>query len=179
MHQHLRPRLQAGGLLASAVVAGLTGCAAHANVARGGTETFVLSSASSASNPDYLGTASGVFSDKGTFPGIGNGRNASMAKLSDGTFVVTHPASAARTTLQTVNNRTCAVVLEQRGSFTVGKGTGTYKGITGYGTDITRFTGVLPKQGNGKCDQSASAILVAGSAHSKITATGSILIPPA
>src|ERR1700684_2247204 len=121
MHQHLRPRLQAGGLLACAVVAGVTGCAAHANIARGGTETFVLSSDSSASNPDYLGTASGVFSDKGTFPGIGNGHNASMSKLSGGTFVVTHPASAAKTTLQTVNSRTCAVILEQRGTFSLGK----------------------------------------------------------
>jgi len=178
MHQQVRLRLQAVGLLAITAVAGLTGCAAHANVAREGTERFVLSSDSAASNPDYSATASGLFADRGTFPGIGNGRNASMAKLAGGTFVVTHPSADAKTTLQTVNSHTCAVVFEQKGTFTVGKGTGAYKGITGYGTDTAHFTGMLPKDADGKCDTSASASPVQGSTHAVITATGSILIPP-
>jgi|HubBroStandDraft_5_1064220.scaffolds.fasta_scaffold11998_4 hypothetical protein len=178
MHQQLRLRLRAGGVLAITAVAGLAGCSAHVKVAREGTETFVLSTDSAASNPDYSATASGLFADRGTFPGIGDGRNASMAKLAGGTFVVTHPSADAKTTLQTVNSHSCAVVFEQRGTFTVGRGTGAYKGITGYGTDTARFTGVLPKDADGKCDTSASASPVQGSTHSVITATGSILIPP-
>ena len=123
-------------------------------------------------------TASGVFSAAGTFPGIGDGRNQSIARFPGGTFIVTHPAAGAKTTRQTMNSHTCAVVFDQKGTFTVAKGTGAYKGISGYGTDTVGFRGVLPKGRNGKCDTSASAVPVKGSTHAVIMAKGEILLPP-
>lgn len=178
MHHQTRLRAQAVGLLTAASVSALAGCSAHAtSAARGGSEKLILRSDSSSANPVYSVTASGVFSATGTFPGIGDGRNQSIARLSDGTFVVTHPASSQKATVQHMDGRTCAVILDQKGTFTVGRGTGAYKGITGYGTDTADFTGTLPKR-NGKCDTSPNALPVKGTAHAVIIAKGEVLLPP-
>jgi hypothetical protein len=137
----------------------------------------VLRSDSWPGNPDYAVTATGVFADTGTFPGIGNGRDQSLARLAGGTFVLTHPAAREQTVRQQTNSSTCAIVLDQKGSFTVGRGTGAYKGITGYGTFSASYTGVLPRR-NGKCDTSPGAVPVRGSTHAVIIGTGAVLLPP-
>jgi hypothetical protein len=176
MRQRPGPRLAACGLLAlAAVSAGCTGSVPPA--AREGSELLVLTANSAASNPDFSGVASGVFRAKGTFPGVGNGQDASLAKLPGGTFVVSHPAGAQKVTRESVNARSCAVVLDRAGPFTVGQGSGRYKGITGYGTDTAQFTGVMPRT-DGKCVTSASAQPVRGTARLVITAKGSVLLPP-
>jgi hypothetical protein len=177
MHQHLR--LLAGPLATVSVAAMIAGCTtSHATTAREGTETFVLRTDSAASNPDFSVTASGLFSATGTFPGIGNGQNQSLAKFPDGTFVVTHPVKDQKTTYQSVDSKTCKATFDQKGTFTVAKGTGAYKGITGYGTDTAHFTGTLPRDHDGKCDESQNAVPVKGSTHTVITAKGSVLLPP-
>jgi hypothetical protein len=176
MHQRPRPRLAVGGLLAlAAVSAGCMGSVPRA--AREGPELLVLTANSAASNPDFSGVASGVFRAKGTFPGVGNGQDASLARLPGGTFVVSHPAGAQKVTRESVNARNCAVVLDRAGRFTVGQGSGKYKGITGYGTDTAKFTGVMPRK-DGKCVISASAQAVRGTARTVITAKGSVVLPP-
>ncbi len=177
MHQHLR--LLAGALATVSVAGVITGCTAtHATTAREGTETFVLRTDSAASNPDYAVTASGVFSATGTFPGIGNGQDQSLAKFPDGIFVVTHPVKDEKTTYQSVNSKTCRATFDQKGTFTVAKGTRAYKGITGYGTFTADSAGTLPREHDGKCDASQNAQPVKGSTHTVITAKGSILLPP-
>ena len=156
----------------------LVGCSAHATPARGGNEKFVLRSDSWPGNPDYAATASGVFADTGTFPGIGNGRNQSLARLSGGTFRVQSPGqSGAGDAGSKTDSRTCAIVVEQKGSFTLSRGTGAYKGIAGYGTFSAAYTGVLPRR-NGKCDTSTGAVPVKGSTHAVIIGTGAVLLPP-
>ncbi len=115
MHLQLRLRAHACVLLAATSVLVLAGCSAHATPARGGNEKFVLRSDSWPGNPDYAVTASGVFADTGTFPGIGNGRNQSLARLSGGTFVFTRPATQEKTTRQQTDSRTCAVVARTEG----------------------------------------------------------------
>jgi hypothetical protein len=172
-----RPRALACALSAAAGVVLVAGCAAHHTPARGGNEKFVLRSDSWLGDPVYAARASGVFSDSGTFPGIGNGRNQSLARLSGGTFVLTHPATAEKITLRQTDSRTCAVVIDQKGSYTVGRGTGAYKGITGYGTFTADYRGVLPRR-NGKCDTSRGAVPVKGSTHAVIIGTGALLLPP-
>lgn len=177
MHQHLR--ILAGALATVAVVGVIAGCStSHATSAREGAETFVLRTDSAASNPDFSVTATGLFSATGTFPGIGNGQSQSLAKFPGGTFVVTHPVRAQKTTYQAVDSKTCRATFDQKGTFTVAKGTGAYKGITGYGTDTADFTGTLPRAHDGKCDESQDAVPVKGSTHTVITAKGSILLPP-
>ena len=177
MYLQLRLRPHACGLLAATSVLVLAGCSAHATPARGGNEKFLLRSDSWPGNPDYAATASGVFADTGTFPGIGDGRNQSLARLTGGTFVLSHPAAQEQTTRQQTDSRTCAVVIEQKGSFTLGRGTGEYKGIAGYGTFSADYTGVMPRR-NGKCDTSPGAVPVRGSTHAVIVGTGAVLLPP-
>jgi hypothetical protein len=178
MPLQLRLRARAAVLLTAASAAALAGCSAHANsAAREGNEKFVLRSDASSLNPVYAATASGVFSASGTFPGIGDGRDRSMARFSDGTFIVTHLAKDQKTTVQQVDSRTCAMIVDQTGPYTIGGGTGAYRGITGYGTDTADFTGTLPRR-NGKCDTSPTAIPVKGTAHAVIVARGAILLPP-
>jgi hypothetical protein len=157
----------------------IAGCVAtHATAAREGNETFVLHSDSASSNPDFSVTASGLFAASGTFPGIGNGQDQSLARLPGGTFVVTHPVKAEKTTLQSVNSKTCRARFDQTGTFTVANGTGAYKGITGYGTDTSDFTATLPREHDGKCDESSNAVPVKGSTHVVITAKAALLLPP-
>jgi hypothetical protein len=177
MHPHLR--LLACPLATVSVAAAIAGCSAtHATAAREGPETFVLRTGSASSNPDFSVTATGLFSATGTFPGIGNGQNQSLARLPDGTFVVTHPVKDEKTTQQSVNSKTCRARVDQTGTFTVGKGTGAYQGITGYGTDTADFTFTLPRADDGKCDESQNAVPVKGSTHGVITAKASVLLPP-
>jgi hypothetical protein len=177
MYLQLPLRAHACVLIAATSVLLLAGCSARATPARGGNEKFVLRSDSWPGNPDYAVTASGVFADTGTFPGIGNGRNQSLARLSGGTFVFNRLATPEKTTRQQTDSRTCAVVVEQKGSFTLGRGTGEYKGIAGYGTFSADYTGVLPRR-NGKCDTRAGAVPVKGSTHAVIIGTGAVLLPP-
>ena len=103
--------------------------------------------------------------------------HATPARGGNEKFVLTHPATQDQTTRQQTDSRTCSVVLNQKGSFTVGRGTGAYKGITGYGTFSADYTGVLPRR-NGKCDTRAGAVPVKGSTHAVIVGTGAVLLPP-
>jgi hypothetical protein len=172
-----RPLSLAAALLA--VAAATAACGARAQTAaRDGAEEFVLTTTSSAANPVYKMAALGVFKDQGTLDGIGNGQAESLAKLRHGTFVVSHPTANQKVIHESVNPRTCQVVLEERGTFTIDRGTGAYQGITGYGSDKIAGRARLPRGAGGKCDTSASALAVSGTAKTAITANGSVLLPP-
>ena len=174
-----RLTLTVSALLAvSAVAAGCSSAGATQARARFGTETFVLATTSAAVNPDYGLRASGLFAGAGTMPGIGSGENSSVARLPGGTFIVSHPASDEKVTSQSVNPHTCVAVLRQSGTYSIGHGTGTFAGMTGYGTDTGTITARLPRHAGGSCDTSTSARPVAGSVHAVITMTGRVLIPP-
>jgi hypothetical protein len=169
--------LPVGVLLAAATAA--AGCAARAqSTARAGAEELVLSSNSAAGNPAYKLVTYGVFRETGTSVGIGNGQNESLAKLPDGTFVVRHPVADQKVTLESVNPRSCEVVVDQSGTFTVGGGTGAFRGITGYGTDTVRYRARLGRGHGGRCDPSRTGPPFGGSTETVIKANGSVLLPP-
>ena len=177
MRQSTRPVLLAVGLLV--VAAATVACGASARTAaRQGAEEFVLTTTSSADNPVYKMAALGVFKAQGTLSGIGNGQAESLARLRAGTFVVSHPTANQKVIHESVNPRTCVVVLEETGRFTINRGTGAYQGITGYGSDKIDGRARLPRGAGGKCDTSASALAVSGTAKTAITAKGSVLLPP-
>jgi hypothetical protein len=180
MHQVLRAAMSVGGL--AALVATAAGCsnagATQTTAARGGAETLVLTTRSGAPNPVYSVAASGVFKASGTASGIGNGKDSSLVKLPGGTFRITHPVQAEKISHQSLNKKTCVVLLRQTGTFTLSKGTGAYLGLTGYGTDHGTFTATLPRHKNGRCNTVSSAQPVAGSVHVVVTVPATILIPP-
>jgi hypothetical protein len=178
-----RLTMTAGGLLALAFAA--SGCAGRsAPQAVGGAENFVLTTTSSAADPVYQVRASGAFAAKGTFASVRTGPDESMVRFPGGTFIMTHPLSSVRFTVQSLNKHSCAAVLERTGTFTLSSGTGAYAGITGYGTDAARFSATLPRRADGKCAVSGKALRKAvsagpaGLAAPVIRTTGSLVIPP-
>jgi len=181
MQQLLRAALTAAGLAGLAAAAGCTTAGASAGPyggARGGAETLVLTTRSDGPDPVYSVAATGVFKATGRATGIGNGQNTSLVTLPGGTFRISHPVKAEHAGNRALNKKTCAVVLTETGSFTLSKGTGSYLGLTGYGTDHGRFTATLPRRKNGACNTSDSVQPVSGSVTEVITAPATILIPP-
>jgi hypothetical protein len=177
MHAAIRPAAVAVSLLAGLAV--LAGCASggHGSPARHGTETLVFSTHQLTGNLDFTATASGVFKATGSFTQVGSS-DQSRAVFPHGSFLVTHPRSAAaKVTSQSVNHATCVATETERVPYTISDGTGRYKRISGAGTAIVTFTARLPRLKNGSCDMSSTVSVVAGSATTTIRAVGRVRLP--
>jgi hypothetical protein len=161
-------------------VAALSGCGSSSPAKAApasGTETTVMTTSSTASNPSFALDASGVFAGKGTLVGNGNGKDSSTAKLSDGTFVVNHPQGKQKTVSESLDSKSCAAKLVEQGPYTLSKGTGKYAGISGSGTAIVTTTATLPRLKDGKCDTSTTVTPVSGTEHMTIKAVGPVHLP--
>jgi hypothetical protein len=169
------PSKAAAVLGAAASIALLS--APWASASTSGTQTFVLTSRSTAPNPVYQATATGPISATGTMQATSTASNAPLkAKFPKGTFLLNEVSAGHET--GTINPSTCAAVYTETGiTYTVSSGTGSYKGITGNGTASLRFTGTLPKLSNGKCNESTSVTPVAGTALTVLRARGPVTIP--
>ncbi len=131
--------LSGAGLAAASASAG-------ARPATSGTEHFqIMTTSGTASNQSIIATGlftaggvdhSGGKVDKVVFPG--------------GTFKIAHSPGKGP---QTFNPKTCLLTINQHGTYTVGHGTGKYKGISGHGKYKLSILGVEAKSG-GKCAQS-------------------------
>jgi hypothetical protein len=142
---------------------------------RSGTETFALTSSSASVNPVYALAATGVFSATGTMRGIGNGQAASLAKFPGGTYVVNHPPKDAASSTS-IDHTTCVEKSTLTGTYTLGKGTGAYTGITGSGTYDLVYTGTLLRHKNGVCDEN-NGVPVLSSAQQVMDASGPVTLP--
>lgn len=161
-------------------IAALSGCGSSSPAkaaVSSGTETTVMTTTSMASNPSFVLSASGVFTGKGTLIGIGNGKDSSTAKLSDGSFVVNHPQDKQRTISQSLDSKSCAAKVVEEGPYTLSKGTGKYAGIRGSGTAVVTTTATLPRLKDGKCNTSTTVTPVADTEHTTIKAVGSVHLP--
>jgi hypothetical protein len=166
-------RLTVGILVSLAVLAGCGGGSSGSS-ASAGTEKLVLVTHSLASNAEYQATASGVFAATGSLVRVGTSVNESRAVFPHGSFLVTHSRSEAKVTGQSVNHSTCVATETERAPYTLSKGTGRYKGISGAGIAIVTFTARLPRLKNGSCDMSTAATPVAGTALTTIRGAGKI-----
>ena len=151
--------------------------APRASASTSGTQTFVLTTRSTAANPVYQATATGPISATGTMQATSTASSAPLrAKFPKGTFLLNEVSAGHET--GTINPSTCAAVYTDTGiKYTITDGTGSYKGITGSGTANLRFTGTLPKLSNGKCNESTSVTPVAGTALSVVHARGPVTLP--
>jgi hypothetical protein len=142
-----------------------------------GTQRFVLTTHSTAPMPVYHAVASGVFKATGTAKATGKAATAPLkATFPDGTFLITQ-VSAGKPS-GSIDATTCVAHYSETGvRYTVGSGTGKYKGIKGSGSADIRFRGTLPKLANGKCDESASATPMAGTVSSVVDASGPVTLP--
>jgi hypothetical protein len=142
-----------------------------------GTQSFVFTTHSTAANPLYNAVATGVFKATGTVQATSAASNAPLrARFPGGTFLISQVSSGKQT--GTINPTTCAAAYTDTGlKYTIGSGTGTYNGITGTGTANLKFTGTLPKLSNGKCNESTTAVPLAGTAYSVVNASGPVTLP--
>jgi hypothetical protein len=142
-----------------------------------GTQTFNLVTRQVVRDPVYRAVASGVFSATGTMQAQGTASNAPLkATFPGGTFLLTETSGGKPAA--TINSTTCAVRFAATGvQYKLSGGTGSYKGISGSGTATVRFTGVLPKLSDGKCDTSSSAEPKAGTLVSTVHASGPVTLP--
>jgi hypothetical protein len=142
-----------------------------------GTETFTLTTHSISPNPVYHAVASGVFSATGTVQATSGSSSAPLlAKFPDGTFRLGH--LTAGHTSANVDPKSCAATFNQKGTnYKLSNGTGGYTGISGSGNANLKFTGTLPKLGNGRCNTTNSGVPKAGTTTTTVHATGSLTIP--
>lgn len=167
---------KAAAILAAAASTALLS-AGWASASSSGTQSFVLTTRSTAPNPVYQAVASGVFSATGTMRATSTASNAPLkATFPKGTFMLNEVSAGHQS--GTINPSTCAAVYTETGlKYTISNGTGSYKGITGSGTANLKFTGTLPKLSNGKCNESTTATPVAGTALSVVHARGPVTLP--
>jgi hypothetical protein len=161
-------------------VAALTGCGSSAPAKaapESGSETTIMTTSSTSSDPTYALTTSGVFAGKGTLVGNGDGKDSSTAKLSDGSFVVSHPQDKTKTVSESLDSKSCVAKIVEQGPYTITKGTGKYSGISGSGTAVATATATLPRLKDGKCDTSTNVTPVAGTEHTTIKAVGQVHLP--
>jgi hypothetical protein len=142
-----------------------------------GTQRFILTTHSMASPPVYRAVASGVFSATGHAQATSKASTAPLKiTFPDGTLLISQVSAGKQT--GTVDAKTCVADYKDTGvRYTVGSGTGKYRGISGSGTADVRFIGTLPKLSNGKCDESPTATPIAGTTSSTIDASGPVHMP--
>jgi hypothetical protein len=172
-------RIPGRPVAALAVVAG-TGVLAAACGSSGpstGTQTFDLTTHSVSGNPLYHAVASGVFSATGTMQAASSASSAPLvARFPGGTFQLGNLTTGKESA--NVNPKTCAAVFNVTGvTYKLSHGTGRYQGITGHGNATLKFTGTLPKLSNGTCNQSSTALPVAGTTTTTVHASGPASVP--
>lgn len=137
-------RIAAIGAAAAVMTVGGTGLAAASastvqRPAASGTEHFSLMS-TQPNGSKYTIIATGLFTAGGVDV---SGSKSDLVKLPGGTFKISH--GQGHVIKQRVNPQTCLAVFVDSAKFTVGSGTGAYKGISGSGKALVSFTGIARK----------------------------------
>jgi hypothetical protein len=163
-------------LAAAAGTALLTG-AWSSSTDPSGTQSLVLTTRSTAANPVYQAVATGVFKATGTVQARSTASSAPLrARFPGGTFLISQVSAGKET--GAINPTTCAAAYTDTGlKYKIGSGTGKYAGIAGSGTANIKFSGTLPKLSNGKCNESTTAVPMAGTALSVVHASGPVTLP--
>jgi hypothetical protein len=121
----------------------------HADVS--GTEHFQLISASETANTGPVIVYGSMFTGHGTDH---MGRSVDTFQFANGSFKVTHSPGKGP---HSFNRKTCLFMASQHGTYTIGHGTGAYKGIRGNGRYKLSFVGLGARSG-GKCSQKRAPV---------------------
>lgn len=155
----LASTVAAVGLVAGGLA---TASASSATSAASGTEHFYLMTTSGTANSLPV-IAAGVFTGSGTDH---EGNKIDSVVLAGGTFKINH--SGKTTGAPKVNPKTCLFTFNGSGKFTVGSGTGAYKGLTGSGKAVISILGILGRKG-GACSDNVKPVAwqqtIRGTAH--------------
>jgi hypothetical protein len=170
-------RAKAAAILAAAAGTALLTAGWSAPGDPSGTQSFVFTTKSTAAMPVYRAVASGVFKATGTVQATSKSPTAPLKAMFPGGTFLLREVSAGKEG-GSVNPKTCAAAYTETGlKYTLGSGTGKYKGIKGNGTADIKFTATLPKLSNGKCNESPTATPVPGTTSSVVRASGPVTLP--
>jgi len=144
----------ASTVAAAGIVAGglATASANSATSAASGTEHFYLMTTSATGTTEPV-IAGGVFTASGTDH---EGSKIDSVVVKGGTFKINH--SGKTTGAPKVNAKTCFFTLNGSTKFTVGGGTGAYKGLSGSGKAVISIVGILGRTSSGACSDSVKPV---------------------
>jgi hypothetical protein len=152
-----------GAIMAAATVSGAGLAVASASPARSGTEHVQLIATSPHS---YDVIAYGAFTGHGVdLPGA----KADTITFANGSFQIRHSRGKGP---ESFDPRTCLMLISRHGTYTIGHGTGAYRGVTGNGRYQLSIVGLGAKSG-GKCSQTKPAAAF----HLVINASGPVSLP--
>ncbi len=141
--------------------------ASPASQAASGTEHFYLMTTQPSASK-YTVIASGVFTGGGT---DSSGNTVDKVKLPGGTFKISH-SGQIHIVVQKVNSKTCLAQFKGTASFTIGSGTGAYKGISGSGKATVAALEIAKRNAKGQCNPNATPVVneqtITATAHVKL-----------
>ncbi len=163
----------AAAITAISVTTALSGAAlaaasasASSRPATSGTEHFQAMTTSATASTYSIIVAGSLFTAAGVDH---SGNKVDTFVLPGGTFKVAHSPGKGP---QSFNPKTCLLTVNQHGTYTVGHGTGKYKGISGHGKYQVSTLAVGAKSG-GKCSQSKPPVAF----QLLIKASGPVTLP--
>jgi hypothetical protein len=140
--------------------------AAPASPAASGTEHFNLMTTQPSASK-YVIIAAGVFTAGGTDTST---NTTDVARFANGSFKI-HHGGPLNIIKHQVNQKTCLAMFEAKQAFTLGNGTGAYKGISGSGKATITILAVAPRS-KGQCNLNANPLTneqtVVATAHVKL-----------
>jgi hypothetical protein len=145
----LASTVAAAGLVAGGLA---TASASSATSAASGTEHFSLMTTSPSASK-YVIIASGVFTGGGVDK---SGNTTDTAKFANGSFKI-HHGGKLKILKEQVNQKTCLAMFVAKAKFTLGGGTGAYKGISGSGTATISELAIAPRS-KGQCNPNANPL---------------------
>jgi hypothetical protein len=149
---------------ATVMISGASVAAASASPARAGIEHVRVFSNSATSNKSRA-LATGLFTARGV--DVKTGPRTDTFKFPGGTFRVKHHAVRTK---RRFTGKTCLFTDSERGTYTIGGGTGTYARIRGFGSYVANAVTVAARNSKGKC----SLRLRPAAFHLVITARGPV-----
>jgi hypothetical protein len=143
-----------GAATAATLISGAglaTASASPSRPAASGSEQFYLMTTQPAANR-YVVIATGLFTAGGTDI---SGNTTDVIKLAGGSFKI-HHGGKIHVVKQQFNPKTCLANFEATAAFTVGNGTGAYKGISGQGKAVVSSMFIARRNSKGKCNPNAT-----------------------
>lgn len=162
--KHIRIAMSAAAAVAvaSAGIAGATAATASPAHRASGKVAFVIGGSGSHETVVMHGAIVAGGKDDASH------NNYDVFQLGNGTIRVTHPTKKSTFTPK-INQKTCYGTFTITGPWTMGRGTGAYKGVTGKGTYKALGTVVLKRTKSGACNMKAQpkaeVFVVHGSGH--------------
>ena len=165
----MRKIITSAAIAATAVaLLGGTGiAAASSHVTATKTESFQLMSTSGTSNKDSA-IAYGAFTAAGV--DTSGAHNTDTLTFANGTLKLVHKRTGGS---QHVDPKTCLLTINETATYTLGNGTGAYKGVTGSGKATANILGIAARNSAGKCSMSQPPVAF----HLVINGSGPVTMP--